>query len=353
MSGKTGIKNILVIKQTSLGDVLHSTGHIRAIKLAYPDSHLTLLTSVSCEAIYVHNPYVDRIITVDRDSVKRNGLRHPLRVWRHLADVQRQINERSYDLAIDLQGLLKSVLFLYRAHARIKVVKGRWLGLRGFKNRALHAIDEMTAVLGCVDIEVDDATMAFYTSEEAQLQAEQLLGEINPDSRPLVLISPFTRWQSKNWPLANSIEAAIRISDFAQVAISGAPNDREAIELELNHQLDDSPKIENSSARPKLHNIAGKANLACFAEVMRKADLLITGDSFPMHLAGAVQTPVLAMFGPTDEFKTGPRGEQSQVIRPANCSMCDRANCEKRCLSRISVDQVVADARKQLAASSS
>ena len=221
----------------------------------------------------------------------------------------------------------------------------------------MHAIDEMSAVLARVGIQANDTAMQFYGTAAAQQQAADLLaamlspspdlseGSIKP--RPLIVISPFTRWPSKNWPLAQSIQAAIQLSDVADVLISGAPSDAAAIETELARQLasnDAKGQAEADSEHRRTHrphNIAGKADLACFAEILRQSNLLITGDSFPMHLAGAVNTPVLALFGPTDEAKTGPRGSQSQVIRPKSCQRCDKPGCEKRCLSQISVEQVL------------
>ncbi len=333
--------NILVIKQTSLGDVLHSTGHVHAIKRAYPNSHLTVLTSTTCAPIYAHHPDVDRLLTVDRARVKKVGLKHPVWAWRHMADVVKKVNERQYDLAIDLQGLAKSVLFLYLSTAKHKVVKGNWWGLAGFRDKQLHALTEMDEVLRVAGVEPNDTSMAFHTAAEDQTRAEVLLKQINPGPRqstkPLIIVSPFTRWASKNWPLAYSIEAAGRLSEIAVVAISGAPGDQAQIAAEIARQ-----------GQSQLYNLAGKANLATFAEVMRQANLLITGDSFPMHLAGAVKTPVLALFGPTDEQKTGPLEPRSQVIRAPDCEMCDRAGCEKQCLARIPVATVVDAARKML-----
>lgn len=343
--------NILLIKQSSLGDVLHSTGHIHAIKQAYPDSHLTLLTSTTCRAIYAHHPDVDHIVTVDRDRVKREALKHPVWAWRHMAEVVRQIKQREYDLAIDLQGLAKSVLFLYLAKAKLKVVKGNWWGLRGFRNKSLHAIDEMSGVLRCAGIDSSDVKMAFYTSDKARAAANKLLIELLPSSGRFIVISPFTRWASKNWPLSYSIQAARLLSRQTTVIISGAPADKQAIDEEIERQEVNESTQQGSM---KIVNIAGRADLASFAEILRQAQLIITGDSFPMHLAVAVACPVLAMFGPTDETKTGPKkssaNDQSMVLRAPDCHMCDRAACDKQCLSRLSVEMIVVEAKNILAA---
>ena len=143
--------NILVIKTTSLGDVLHSTPHLRAIREQYPAAHITLLTATASAGIYRHNPVVDRMVLFDHARFKQLGLRSPVAALRLIRDTMAKVNDRDYALAFDLQGLLRTVIFLYGARAGRKFVKGRWPGLGGFRDKQLHAIDEMTQVQCIVD----------------------------------------------------------------------------------------------------------------------------------------------------------------------------------------------------------
>jgi ADP-heptose:LPS heptosyltransferase len=87
-------------------------------------------------------------------------------------------------------------------------------------------------------------------------------------------------------------------------------------------------------------NLAGQFSLAELGELMSQAELVISGDSFPMHLATAVGVPLLTLFGPTDELKTGPRSANSLVLRPAECQRCDKRDCARACLGQITVLQV-------------
>ena len=102
--------NILVIKQTSLGDVLHASGHIRAIKRQFPKSRLVLLTDKTSRDIYRHNLWVDHIIEIDRYGFKANWYRNPVWAFREMRRVMAEVREEKFDLAFDLQGLAKSVI---------------------------------------------------------------------------------------------------------------------------------------------------------------------------------------------------------------------------------------------------
>jgi len=322
---------ILVIKQTSLGDVLHSTGHVRALKQRFPESHLTLLTATSSADIYRHSPYVDELILFDRYRVKKELFKHPLWCFRHIRDVIRQIRSQHYAMAFDLQGLARTVIFLYFAKAGEKFVKGQWLGLRGFRNKSLHAIKEMDGVLALAGVTDFDTEMEMATALENDQAAGALLQQINPNALPLVILSPFSRWQSKDWPLQYFAEAAERLSVDNQIIFTGA-SDRQA-EIESLISKIDSKNVAS---------LAGKINLMEFAALVKQADVMLTGDSFPMHIAGACNTAVVALFAPTDDKKVGPTRASAEVIRAPDCLQCDRRNCQRACLSRISVEQAVA-----------
>ena len=321
--------DILVIKQTSLGDVLHSTGHVRSIKQHYPDSRLTVMTATTSADIYRHNPWVDDLILVDRYGFKANWWRRPLwafgEMWRAIKDVRR----REYEVAFDLQGLAKTVVFLYAARARRKYAKGRWWGVVGYRNRDVHAIEEMDGVLREAGIRVENTAMELVPGDDAVKAVNSLVSDINPGRKPVLLISPFSRWPSKDWPLTNYFRLAEEIADEYLPLITGSGDKKAEIDAAL-AETPDCPAI----------NLAGRLSLPEFAALVGIARLMVTGDSFPMHVGGAMSIPVIALFGPTDENKVGPMGSSDRVIRAPDCQRCDRANCERQCLSRIAVETV-------------
>lgn len=337
--------NILLIKQTSLGDVLHATPHIRAIKARYPYAHLTVLTAQGSAEIYANNPNVDRLVLFDYARFKQLGLKSPRALTALFKQAIAQVNDREYELAFDLQGLARSVVFLYAARAERKFVKGNWPGLGGFRNKQLHAIDEMTQVLAQADIPVDSTQMTFYRGDGVPESLRVILQKVALDDllehdnkKGLIVISPFTRWSSKNWPLDYFLETAENLAGEAAILITGTAQDRQLIETAL----------QRTSMLPRMANLAGELSLPELAELMSHAGLVISGDSFPMHLATAVGAPLITLFGPTDESKTGPRSDNSLVLRPDVCTMCDKPDCARACLGQISVQQVISAARQIL-----
>jgi ADP-heptose:LPS heptosyltransferase len=322
--------NILVIKQTSLGDVLHASGSIRAIKKCYPGSRLVLLTATTSADVYRHNPWVDELILIDRYGIKKNWYRKPLWAVREMRATMSKVRAFRFDLAFDLQGLAKTVIFLYGAHADKKFVKGNWLGLEGFRDKTLHAIQEMTQLLAVAGIPSDGSSMEFITSVKEEAAVDRLLEKFNPGNKPVLIVSPFSRWPSKDWPLENYLEVCNAVSGNYQVLFTGSVDRKAEIDQGI-------AKIKNRCPV----NLAGELTLLELAELCSRASLMVTGDSFPMHLAGAVQTPVIALFGPTDESKVGPLGERDQVIRVSGCEICDKKNCPRYCLARLGSAEVI------------
>jgi len=331
--------NILVIKQSALGDVLHSTAAVRNLRAACPDAHITLLTSPGAAALYEHNPHIDRVVLFDKDRLKREWKTRPLASLRHIRQVMTEVNRRSYDLAFDLQGLARSVIFLYGARAKHKWVKGRWWFVGGFRQKELHAIDEMNRVLGAAGITVPGARMSrrmlLHTGAAEQRFIDDLLRRINPEGKRLLLLAPFTRWPTKEWGLDHFAALARRVPEDVLVIFTGAPENRAVLE-----QLD----------IPGTVNLAGALNLLQFAELMRRADAAVTCDSFPMHLASAMDTPLLALFGPTDETRVGPLSKNAVVLRAdVGCERCYRRTvCEKACIRAIRVEDVWAEVERRL-----
>ena len=341
--------NILVIKQTSLGDVLHSTGHLRAIKEHFPDCRLSVLTAAGSADLYRHNPWVDELMVLEYERLKREWRRHPLRSARYIAGVIAEVRARRFDLAFDLQGLARTVVFLYAARAGKKYVKGRWPGLCGFRKPALHAIAEMDGVLRRAGLSPAATAMQIFSDDGTRQHIADLLGKINPKRKPLLVFSPFSRWPSKDWPLPHYLEIATHLAGQCVVVFTGAADARRPIAAAL-------AGGEGNADAGGMVNLAGELSIPQFAELVGCATLMLAGDSFPMHVACAQNTPVIALFGPTDEAKTGPTDEAKTgptgvghtVIRAPDCTRCDRPDCRRRCLAKLSTDAVLASVRARL-----
>lgn len=331
-----------MIKLTSLGDVLHATGHIRTLKESFPDSTITVLTADSSYDIFRYNPHIEKILLFEKDWVKRAWLRSPKRALRHIFSLIGEIRHVRYDLAFDLQGRFKSVIFLYAAKANAKFVKGRWPFLRFFRKPEIHAIEEMDHVLRMAEIHVANSDMEIFTSSQDEKVIQDLLSRINPARKQMMVVSPFTRWKTKNWGIE---KFKALLNDFPLdmlVIFTGAKDRRQEID-----------RLMSEIHYHSMVNLAGELTLLEFAELMKHVHLVLTGDSFAMHLASAFHAPLIALFGPTDEKRIGPVGKHSTVLRGTeHCLRCYRRDhCERNCMSDIEPETVLREIYRRIGAS--
>ncbi len=331
--------NLLVIKYSSLGDVINAVPAVRLLKRNCPDSRIYWLLNREYEGLLSGARYIDEIVVYGG-----RGLGATL-------DVVRKIRSLRIDVVIDLQGLFKSGLIGYLSGARERVCfphtrefssifYTRRLGLE--RGSGVHAVVENASV---VEELVDGRAGATYefdlpVDEAAIERAGCMVKDGTGGDGPLVVISPTSRWATKRW----GAERFARLGDLlagdggARVVFTGAAGDLDYIE-----------GIREGMKNPAL-NLAGKTDIKTLVAVLKAADLVVSCDSGPMHIASAVGTPVVAIFGPTDPGYTGPFGGRSVVITSgAECSPCRRRRCEDmRCMKDIRVEEVYEKAVRSL-----
>jgi len=322
---------ILIIKQSALGDVLHVTGILSGVRTLRPNAHIIVLCSKACAPVLRNHPAIDELLEFDRNLFKSK----PLRALKKFANLIRTIREHHFELAFDLQGRARSAIFLYVARADRKFIKGEFPFLRGFRKRSLHAIDEMVEVMRMADLDMgSDLQMQFYIKKHALAKANAVVSQFA--SERLIIMSPFSTHVAKDWALTgfeNLINAFLQTRQLndCHIVVTGT-HDRMA---EIDHMID-------RVADRRVHNLAGKIDLDEFAALAQRASLVVTGDSFPMHLSAALATPLLAIFGPTLESQVGPRGTgPTRIVRSDNCDGCTRPRlCKRRCLTELPTEPV-------------
>lgn len=324
---------ILIIKQTSLGDLLHSTIAIDAIKRKYPYAKITYLVDISTYEIIKYNPSVDNFILFQFNMIMQLIKKNPFKVIKYFYDKIEEVRKEEYDIAFDLQGLERSVIFLYFARAREKYVKGRYLFLKGFRNKNLHAIDEISKVLNLANIPTENIQMNLFIPETINEKVKNLLQSINPDNKKILVISPFTRWETKNWGLAKFKELIVLLKQKDYIIILTGTKE---YEKELDNLIED---FEQN----KIFNFSGKLSILEFCALINNCNLLLSCESFPVHLASALHKKVIVLMGPTDERKIGPVNTEFRLIRAekVNCQRCYRKKCKKMdCMKRIDAETV-------------
>ena len=341
---------ILIVKMSAIGDVTHTLPALTALRRAYPHAQIDwLIEETALEAVRGHKA-LDRLLIWRRaSSIKqfRNGNRRA--VAHEIRRLSREVRNTHYDLLIDFHALLKSSLWVVLARADRKVGFGRGMahseGSYLFLNERIpaismdvHALDRGLVLLNALGIPTGEVVYDFPILAENEAEARDLLEAegVMPNDR-LLAIHPMTLWPTKLWENERFGQVADRLIEKGfHVAFTGGPEDREPLDEICRRMTHTAIRLD------------GRTSLKTLAAVYRLACAVISTDTGPMHIAAAVGTPVVALFGPTAPWRTGPHGKQHTVLRVGlECSPCFRKRClttqyeELACMRRLTVDQVV------------
>ena len=319
---------ILIIKLSSMGDVLHALPAAEEIARA-TGARIHWAVQPEFSGIVRAFGCVERVIEIPRPSKFREWLK-----------AVRQLGSEKYDVVVDLQGLLKSAAVAVAAGGRrtfgpayAREGAGWFYNGRPPKNGRKHAVEE------CMDVAellCGNAGKSVPPSGEcaAKFHGAKLLLPESPFARGdkmRVAIAPRSRWESKNWPAENFAELARRLAENgAEVCVIGGKNDN---------------VVSSAETKNSIYDFCGKASLLESAALLKTCDCLVTNDSGPMHIAAALGVRCVALFGPTDAARTGPYGAGHVVLK----GVCEKAPCYKRtcpkgdksCLKGITVETVL------------
>jgi heptosyltransferase II len=347
---------ILLIKQTSLGDVIHSSLAIEATRAQYLDAEIHFMVDKSCKLAVENNPHIDKLIIFDKILISQKMKKSFLNIFSVMAQFMsslREVRKQKYDLAIDLQGIERSLFFLYFCRAKAKFVKGKKPFLKGFKNadKNDHAIAELKGTLKLAGIDGEKFFPKIYLKEggEAVLKKklpQKLKEALEDKNQQVILMSPYTSWETKDYPVKNYLRSAQMIQKNypqAQFIFIGTPDKKEAIDNEI---IDS--KLESEFTQ-KTWNLAGCTNIQELQELIRLADLTIASEGAVGHIASALDRPVCVIFGPTQPTRVGPWGNHARVIRSkeAKCLACYQRFCDEWiCMNNL--EEQISQAAKDL-----
>jgi lipopolysaccharide heptosyltransferase II len=345
-------RRILLVRLREIGDVVFTTPAIRALRRHWPDAHLTYIVETAAAPVVRHNPHVDRLIVAPRHRGIR-GL---------LADLTlaRRLRAERYDLAIDFHGGPRASLLTWLSGARRRVgyaVAGRtWMYTtrvsRPRELRARHSVENQWDLLRAIDIPAPDRaadSVEMPIDPVAAATVAERLDRIGvaADDRIIVIHvsagNPFRRW-----PLDRFVTLARELVDRdprRRVVVTSGPSERYAVQYVINR----------AGALP-----AGEFSLPELRALVDRAALYIGGDSGPLHIAATSSTPIVGLYGPTLPERSAPwRDPRFATISvdagSLECRPCDQRVCapgDFRCLTMISVEQVL-DAAERLLASGS
>jgi 3-deoxy-D-manno-octulosonic-acid transferase len=335
------LKEILIIRLSSIGDVIHCTPVAASLKAAWPDCRTTWLVGEVAADLVRYNPHVDETLVWSRERFERRlrsgDLRGALAMWRELRGV---LAARRFYAVLDVHGL-----FLTGMIARLTDT-GRRIGMSDarelnplFMNETApplgrHVTERYLGVLRPLGIMPVDRRMTLAVPAAAERAADGLLAAAGRMSvRRLAVLAPGTTWPAKNWP-ALFYARTVRLlgRDFTAVLCGGAA------EEPLGRT------IEAAAGIPVI-NLIGRTGLLEMAALMRRAAVTVAGDTGPLYMAAAVGTPTVGIFGPTDPVRLAPPGEGNAVaVARQPCSFCHRMACPQgggACMRAVTPEQVV------------
>lgn len=336
---------ILVMKLSASGDVVLATPSIRALRQRFPRAHITVLTSRENRDLLNRCPYLDDLVVFDR---ARDG------TFPGLLRLGRRLRAAEVDLVVDFQNSRIShwLGWLSGAPQRYGYAGRRWSGL--LTHRALHPAGPMPPVehqfhlLKLLGIEGAPTHLELWPGPSDERGVDSLLGQAwIAESQPLVAVHPGARWASKRWPEERYAELVDRLAAAAKarVVLTGSEGERPLCER-IHHLAKAKPVVA-----------AGQTTLNEMAALLRRCRLFIGGDTAPLHIAAAVGTPLVAIFGPTDPVRHLPPSRETKLFRSKiPCSPCYRARCPRpgsgrmECMRLISVEEVAEAALSYLRA---
>ena len=309
---------ILILKPSSLGDVIQALPVLRLLKLHYPNSEIFWWIDSALAPLIEGDPDLTGIVRFERNRWGKP--RH----WPEMLRSLRWLRAQSFDLVIDLQCLARSGAFAWLARGKFLVGLDEVReGARGFYDLAVprksfhtHAVDWYLAVLPPLGVPVHKN---FVWLPERPEIAAVVNSKLKTQNSKLILLQPGARWKNKRWP-------AKYFSELVRALAGKIPAARFAI---LGDQGDQPLGETISQAAPeRCLNLCGATSLPEMIEWVRLCDLMVTNDTGPMHVAAALGKPLVALFGPTEPRRTGPYGQLENVLRlDLPCSPCLKSDC--------------------------
>lgn len=338
----TGQLNILILKPSSLGDVVQALPVLRMLKRSLPQASLWWWIDTAYQDLLKDDPDLTGLVPFPRRNWNTSaGLRTTAASLWHM----RQIRP---DIVIDLQCLLRSALVGWLANGK------RYIGLDDRRELAhlfydtaiprpgpaAHAVEWYLKVLDVLGI---PATWDFEWLPTRRTIAETIRQRYQPTEQVWIALCPGARWPTKRWPVTYFAQTAKQI-------LARFPGTRFVV-LGSRADMPAADRIRTELGDCCL-NLAGQTSIPELVEWIRLARLVISNDSAPMHIAAAVGTPIVTVFGPTDPKRTGPYRARARVLSLSlPCMPCLREHCTwhvpLQCMHEIRPDQV-AEAASEL-----
>ena len=323
----SSVQSILVIKPRAAGDVVLSTPVLRNLRRAFPSAILDFLTERPFADLVRGHPDVNSVVVYDRRQM--SGL-----------DLIRDVRRRRYDMIIDLFGNPRTALVTFLSGARARVgyrFRGRQYAYTTRvepRGATVHNVQFNLDALEALGIPVIDRSPVVPFSRADEEFVDGFLPARRGAPAPLVGVNTAGGWYTKRWGVQHFAQLCDRlIAGYGcSVVLPWGPGERDHVEC-IRGAMREAPFIPPPTSFPQL------------AALLKRCDFVISNDSGPMHIAAAVGTPVLGIYGPTNPVLQGPYGEGHRTIRneELTCLGCNLTSCPigLPCMEKLEVSAVL------------
>jgi heptosyltransferase I len=357
-------RKILLIKLSAVGDVFHTIPVLNKLRRRYPAAQLDWLVTPALAELLRHNPAISNVIAFAREDWSKPWTLTPFVSYARLAN---KLRNNAYDLVVDMHGQFRTAVFTLATGAPVRIGfdrpraqvwdtssrtfstearKHAWQGAREGSWLAythhipvptldLHAVNRYLSVGPILGLAEGPPDFFFPIPQAASASVDALLRRHDIAGAPLVTMAPGTIWETKHWGSDKFAEVARHFlqKGFA-VALMGTRRERVVCD-------------EVARLAPGAIDIAGETTLTELVALVRRSAISVTNDSGPMHLAAALDRPVVSVFGPTDPIWVGPYGRADAVLRAGvPCSPCylrqlSRCRYDHACMANVSARTVI------------
>ena len=330
------LKNIMVVKLSAIGDVIHALPVSYAIKETFPDAKLTWVVEPPAYEILQMNPYIDKIILFHKKEFKTfSGF------ISKFFPFKQEIQEEPYDAVLDLQGLFKSAAIAFFAKSNVKVGICNMREMSNHVSRPVigkhahgHIVERYLDTARAIGCKVEKVLFPLEIPQDEEDKTKILMEKSGIRSEvPYVVFAVGANWPNKRWSIDNFALLSDWLYDMKVMPViigNGPVDEQRANDIEAMIEI---PPI----------NLVNKTNWAQLAYIIKNSRLVVGGDTGAVHLAAALGTRTIMLMGPTDANRNGPYGQIENAIevdRP--CKACWKRACPKGadCLEKILVRQV-------------
>ncbi len=335
------IRSILLIQLGDIGDVVLTTPTIRTLRENFPHSYLVVALREKARGLLDDCPWMSEVVYINKE---KRPLGQELVYQKSFFS---DLRKNKFDLAIDLRTGTRGAVLAYLSGAPYRIgryaVDGKlWRNrlfthlVRPENELSQHCAEHGLNILAPFDLQTEKRSPELFVLPEKQKKISAILQQEDvPLGKSMVAVQPFSLWHYKEWRADNYVKLIewIIARFSCPVLIIGSTDER--------------PRADDLVRRcgPGVYNLAGRTSLGELTALLSACDLLIGGDSAGIHIAAAVGTPTVCLFGPSSPINWAPKGKQHQVIQKDwVCVPCRQKGCEdgevSRCLEELTVGEV-------------